>query len=287
MDVISETGPGRTGLRAIRLDSERDSGRIDALQSAAALWQLHGKEKNMIAKGVTALITGSNRGIGRAFVEAYLAHGAKRIYAAARRLADLDPIVALDPSRITPLALDVTKPEQVRSAARAARDVTLLVNNAGALRLGHFLDGPNETFRGDMEVNYFGMLEMTRAFAPVIEGNGGGTIVNLLSVVSFASAAGFGGYCASKAAAHSATQALRSDLAAKNIRVIAVFPGPIDTDMAKDIPMDKTPPIDVANEVIAGIEAGREDIFPDPMSKQFYAAWSADHKAAERQFAEM
>jgi NAD(P)-dependent dehydrogenase (short-subunit alcohol dehydrogenase family) len=239
----------------------------------------------MAIQNETVLITGSNRGIGRAFVEAFLAHGAKRVYVAARRRADLDSVVALDRARVVPIVLDVVKPEQIHSAAETARDVTVLVNNAGVLSSGHLLEAPMEVFRRDMEVNYFGMLEMTRAMGPVIARNGGGTVVNLLSVVSLTSFPGVAGYCASKAAAWSATQAMRADLAKQKIRVLSVFPGPIDTDMAKDVPLEKTRPIEVANEVIGAIIDGREDVFPDPMSKQVYANWKADHKAIERQFA--
>jgi NAD(P)-dependent dehydrogenase (short-subunit alcohol dehydrogenase family) len=230
-------------------------------------------------------ITGANRGIGRAFVEAYLAHGAKKVYAAARRRADLDAVVALDPSRVVPVTLDIGKPADVASAAAAAKDVNVLINNAGILSFGSVLEASEETLRQDLDINYFGTIRVTRAFAPVIEKNGGGVVANLLSVLSLASMPGVAGYNASKAALWSATQSMRADLARRNVRVVAVFPGPIDTDMAKEFPLAKTPAITVANEVLNGIAAGSEDIFPDPMSKQVYAAWSKDHKAVEKQFA--
>ena len=236
---------------------------------------------------VIVLITGANRGIGHAFVEAYLAHGAKKIYAAARRRADLDKVVALDPTRVHPVVLDVTKPEEIKAATAIVSDINVLINNAGALSFGGLSDISDESLRRDMEVNYFGLIHVTQAMAPLIEKNGGGSIANLLSVVSLASMPGIGAYNASKAAAWSATLSFRADLAKRGIGVFGVFPGPIDTDMAKDLPMDKTPPLQVANEVIAGIEAGMEDIFPDPMSKQVYAAWSKDHKAVEKQFGSM
>ena len=234
-------------------------------------------------RGVRA--SAETRGLGRAFVEAYLQHGAKRVYATARRKEDLAAIVALDPSRVVPLTLDVTQAKECKALATSAPDINVLINNAGALAVGNLLQATESDLRRDMEVNYFGMLSVTRALAPVIATNGGGEIVNLLSVVSLASMPGIAGYNASKAAAWSATQALRADLAKQNIRVVGVFPGPIDTDMAKSIPMDKTPPSVVAREVIEGIAAGMEDIFPDPMSKQVYAGWKADHKAVEKQFA--
>ena len=241
----------------------------------------------MTKSDAVVLITGANRGIGLAFVNAYLAHGAKKIYVAARRRADLDKVVALDPKRVHPVVLDVTKPEEIKAAAAVVSDINVQINNAGALSFGSLTEVSDESLRHDMEVNYFGLVHVTQAIAPLIEKNGGGAIANLLSVVSLASMPGIGAYNASKAAAWSATLSFRADLAKKGIRVFGVFPGPIDTDMAKDLPMDKTPPLDVANEVIAGIEAGIEDIFPDAMSKQVYAAWSKDHKAVEKQFGSM
>jgi NAD(P)-dependent dehydrogenase (short-subunit alcohol dehydrogenase family) len=239
----------------------------------------------MKTQDTIALVTGANRGIGRAFVEAYLAHGAKKVYAAARKRTDLDAIVALDPKRVVPIVLDVSKPAEVAAAAATAKDVNVLINNAGVLSFGNVLEASEETLPRDLDINYFGTIRVTRAFAPMIEKNGGGVVANLLSVVSLASMPGVAGYNASKAALWSATQSMRADLAKRDIRVVGVFPGPIDTDMAKDFPMAKTPAIDVANDVLNGIANGAEDIFPDPMAKQVYAAWSKDHKAVEKQFA--
>ncbi len=239
----------------------------------------------MRPEGSVVLVTGANRGIGHAFVRAYLTHGAAKVYAAGRRPDDLASTVALNPEQVVPLVLDVTNPDTIRAAAEAAGDVTVLVNNAGVLTPGGLLDTSLEELRRDMEVNYFGLIEVTRAFAPVIERNGGGAIINLLSVVSLASMPGIAGYNASKAAAWSATQSLRADLAPKKIHVFGVYPGPIETDMAKDIPMEKTSPEVVAETVIQGVAAGHEDIFPDPMSAQMYVAWKQDHKMVEKQFA--
>jgi NAD(P)-dependent dehydrogenase (short-subunit alcohol dehydrogenase family) len=230
-------------------------------------------------------VTGANRGIGKAFVEAYLKHGARKVYAAGRKKSDLDAIVALDPKRVVPVVLDVTKQAEVDAAVAAAPDVNVLINNAGTLSAGALLEVKDENLRYELEVNYFGLIRVTRAFAPVLEKNGPGVVANLLSVVSLVSMPGLAGYSASKAAAWSVTQGFRAELGKHNIKVVGVFPGPIDTDMAKEIPMAKTPPLDVANEVITGIASGAEDIFPDPMSKQVYAGWKADHKAVEKQFA--
>jgi NAD(P)-dependent dehydrogenase (short-subunit alcohol dehydrogenase family) len=241
----------------------------------------------MKIQGTIALVTGANRGIGRAFVEQLLADGASKIYAGARNTTDLAPLVSLDPERVVPIKLDVTRPADVAAAVDAAGDVTLVVNNAGVFTSGSVLDSTEDSVRRDMEVNYFGTLAVSRAFAPVLEGNGGGALVNVLSVVSLASMPALGGYNASKAAAWSLTQSLRAELGKRGIAVVSVFPGPIDTDMAKDIPMEKTSPRVVAQEVLEGLEAGAEDIFPDPMAKQVQAGWSADPKALERQFGAM
>jgi len=231
-------------------------------------------------------VTGANRGIGRALVESLLAQGASRVYAAARHLADLEPVVALDPRRVVPLQLDVTNASDLAAAAGKASDVTLLINNAGALDFGSVLEAPPEAFTRDFEVNFYGPLNATRAFAPSLV-RGQGAVVNVLTVVALASMPGIGVYNASKAAAWSLTQSLRGDLGKRGVKVFSVFPGPVDTDMARGLQMQKASPRSVADEVLAGVEAGVEDIFPDPTSKQVYGAWAADHKAVERQFATM
>lgn len=241
----------------------------------------------MEAKKAVALVTGANRGIGRALVEALLERGAVRVYATARNLADLKLVADLDPQRVRTLQLDVTRPAEISTAAAEARDVNLLINNAGVLDFGSLLEAPGEAVRRNMDTNYYGTLHMSQAFAPLIEGNGGGAVVNVLTVVALASMPGLGVYNASKAAAWSMTQSLRADLAKRRIQVHAVFPGPVDTDMARGIEMVKTSPADVARAVVDGVVAGVEDIFPDPVSQQLYAAWKVDHKAVERQFASM
>jgi NAD(P)-dependent dehydrogenase (short-subunit alcohol dehydrogenase family) len=234
-----------------------------------------------------ALVTGSNRGIGKELVTSLLEHGAKRIYATGRNMAALEPLAALSRERIIPLQLDVTRAEDVAKAATAAQDVTLLFNNAGVLDFGSVLETPIEAFRRNLDVNFYGLLHVTRAFAPVLRGNGGGAVINVLTLVALASMPGLGVYNASKAAAWSLTQSLRADLGKQGTPVLNVFPGAVDTDMLRGVEMPKTAPGHIANEILAGIEAGREDIFPDPMSQQLYQLWAADHKAVERQFASM
>jgi NAD(P)-dependent dehydrogenase (short-subunit alcohol dehydrogenase family) len=234
----------------------------------------------------TALVTGSNRGIGRALVEALLSHGAKRVYATARNLSALEPLVTLDPERVVALELDVTNDAKVKSAATIANDVNLLINNAGALDFGSVLSAPPEAFKRNFDVNFYGPLHVARAFAPVLETNKG-AIATVLSIVSLASMPGIGVYNASKAAAWSLMLSLRGDFAKRGVKVFSIFPGPIDTDMAREFTTPKTSAADAAKAILAGIESGREDIFPDPMSEQVYAAWQNNHKTVEAQFAAM
>ena len=235
----------------------------------------------------SALVTGANRGIGRELVLALLKSGAKKVYATARDVKTLDSIQALDSVRVIPLRLDVTNPGLVNAVARAASDVNLLVNNAGILEFGSILEVPADKIAGQFETNFYGKLNMARAFAPIIEANGGGAIVNLLTLVALASMPGLSTYNATKAAAWSMTQSLRATLSTKGIEVFGVFPGAVDTDMLAGVDMPKTSPADIAAAVMLGIEAGQEDIFPDPMSTQLYAAWRLNHKTVEKQFATM
>jgi short-subunit dehydrogenase len=165
--------------------------------------------------------------------------------------------------------------------------VNLLINNAGLLASFSVLGSDLADLARDIETNFVGPLAVTRAFVRGIEEAGGGAVVNILSVVALASMPGLGGYSASKAAAFSVTQALRAELRAKKIAVHAVFPGPVDTDMARGIDLPKTSPQAVAAAILAGIERGDEDIFPDPMSLDLAARWQRDPKELERQFGRM
>lgn len=236
----------------------------------------------MDIKNNIVFITGANRGIGKALVEAALKHGAKKIYAAARKLEDLPNF---NDARVVPVALDITDRAQVKKAAETAKDTQVLINNAGALAFASVIEGPMEMLIRDMEVNYFGTLNVTRAFAPAIASNGGGAIASISSIIGLASMAAVGGYSASKAALFSAIQASRAELKAKNISVHGIFPGPIDTDMAKEFAMDKNSPAATAENILNGIEAGVEDIYPDPVSAKMGALWATNPKEVERAFA--
>ena len=240
----------------------------------------------MKIENAVALVTGANRGIGAALVHALLERGAAKVYAAARHEADLAVLRAKGDRRIVPVHLDVTNAAHVARVADQARDVSILFNNAGVLNSGSVLDAPPTAFNQNFDVNFYGVLNTTRAFAPTLTTHRG-AVVNILTLVALASMPGLGVYNASKAAAWSLTQSFRADFAKRHVKVFGVFPGAVDTDMLKGVAMPKAAPADVASAVLHGIVADQEDIFPDPMSQQLYAHWAADHKAVERQFATM
>jgi len=230
-------------------------------------------------------VTGANRGIGKSLVHALLAAGAKKVYAAARSVDSLAGVAT--ERRMVAVKLDVTHENDFRDVAAQAGDVTLLVNNAGVLDLGNVLEAQLQAFERNFATNFYGVLASSRAFAPIIEKNGGGAIVNMHTVLALASMPGFGVYNASKAAAWSLTQSMRAGLASRGVAVHAVFPGPVDTEMLKGVQVPKTSPDDVARAVVQAVSQGEEDIFPDPMSASLYQAWRRDHKAVEKQFAAM
>lgn len=241
----------------------------------------------MNLKSTIALVTGANRGIGKEIVASLLAKGAAKVYAVSRDASTLEGTVALDPSRVVPLQADVTDRAAVEALAGRALDVTLLVNNAGVLDFGGVLEAEDAAYERNFAVNFFGTLNATRAFAPVIEANDGGGVVNMLTLVALASMPGLGVYNASKAATWSLTQSLRASLGPKGIEVFSVFPGAVDTDMIAAVDMPKSRASDVAQAIVDGVASGREDIFPDPMAAEMYDAWRQDHKAVERQFGAM
>ena len=212
----------------------------------------------------TAFVTGANRGLGRQFATELLRRGA-RVYAGARNPASIDVDGAI------PITVDVTDPASITAAAEAAGDVTLLINNAGISADVDLLTGDLDGARREMDTNYFGTLSVVRAFAPVIERNGGGGIVNVLSVLSWFGAPALGGYCASKSAAWSMTNVLRIALADKGIRVTALHVGLMDTDMAAGMDAPKADPAQVAALTIDGDAAGAYEVLADDSSRRVQA----------------
>jgi NAD(P)-dependent dehydrogenase (short-subunit alcohol dehydrogenase family) len=238
-------------------------------------------------KDSVVLVTGATRarGIGRAIVEAFLAAGARKVYATARSTDQLRDLAARHRERVVPLALDVTDGAAIAALPKQAPDVTVVVNNAGTFSTTLALSGDEAGARREMEVNYFAPLRVVRALAPVLRRNGGGAVVNIASIASLVNFPVAPTYSASKAAAHSLTQAQRRELGRQGTRVIGVYPGPIDTDMADGIELPKTPPGAVGDAVIAALRGGTEDVFPDPMSVELSRGVQADAKAVERQIA--
>jgi NAD(P)-dependent dehydrogenase (short-subunit alcohol dehydrogenase family) len=217
---------------------------------------------------ITALVTGANRGLGRQFAAELVSRGAK-VYAAARRPETIDL------PGVVPIKLDITDPASVHAAAAIAGDVTVLVNNAGVSTSADLLTGPIEDIRLEMETHYFGTLNVAREFVPVIEKNGGGAVLNVLSVLAWYHAPEFGAYAAAKAAAWAMTDALRTELAPKGIHVSALHVGYMDTDMASDVADDqKIDPAAVAKQAIDGLLAGQPEILADDLSRQVKAGLS-------------
>jgi NAD(P)-dependent dehydrogenase (short-subunit alcohol dehydrogenase family) len=236
--------------------------------------------------GVVAFVTGANRGIGRALVQALLDRGAAKVYAGARRVEALEALVKQSKGRVVPVRLDVTRPDQVRSAVEQAGDVSLLINNAGIVEKlgGAFGDQDWLTAgREEFEVNVLGALAVTQAFAPVLAGQGGGAVANISSVAGLVSFDILTSYSASKAALHSVTQATRRWLKPQGTYVAGIYPGPVDTDMGKGIEIAKTAPTVVAAAILDGLEAGREEIFPDPVAEQLGQLYLQNPKALEHQ----
>lgn len=237
-------------------------------------------------KDAVVLVTGANRGLGRALVQASLDAGAKRVYAGARDPMTLQTIVEHGRGKIVPLAIDITDTASLEVAAAKATDLTMLVNNAGVLASYNVLTSTREQIAQDFGTNVFGMVQATRAFLPALEragASGGAALVNVLSIASLASVPFLGSYSASKAAAFSITQALRAELSKKGIGVHGVLAGAIDTDMIKHFTIPKNSPDDVAKAIVTGVEQGVEDIAPDPQARDIVAMWMRDPKGLERQ----
>jgi NAD(P)-dependent dehydrogenase (short-subunit alcohol dehydrogenase family) len=209
------------------------------------------------------LITGANRGIGLAFARALLARGARKVYAAAR-----DPASVTLPG-VQALQLDVTKPEEIAAAARQAPDVTLVINNAGIAQPGGFLAQDSDAVaRRIFETNFFGVLNMSKAFAPVLEANGGGALLNVLSVASWVNGGDLAAYSASKSAAWSLTNALRNELAAQKTQVLGLHMAFVDTDLTRGFDVQKSSAEEIVQRALDGLEAGADEVLADARTQQ-------------------
>jgi NAD(P)-dependent dehydrogenase (short-subunit alcohol dehydrogenase family) len=223
--------------------------------------------------GSVALVTGANRGLGQVYARELIHRGAAKVYGAAR-----NPAAVTEPG-VTPIGLDITDPERVAKVAEQCTDVSLLVNNAGVLTYRNFIGAPDLTgARLEMETNYFGTLSMCRAFAPVLAANGGGAIVNMLSVSSFYSNPFDASYGASKAAGWSLTNGVRLELHHQGTLVVGVHASFIDTAMAALTTEPKDSPESVAQQVFDAVEAGQAEVLCDERTRTVKAELSRDQE---------
>jgi NAD(P)-dependent dehydrogenase (short-subunit alcohol dehydrogenase family) len=240
----------------------------------------HTREKEIIMATIAdraVLVTGGNRGIGRALVEEALSRGAKRVYAGMR-----EPLAHPD-GRVTPLTLDVTSTAQIQGAAATVGSLDVLINNAGVALYEDLSD--RSALERHLAVNLFGTYDVTQAFMPLLT-RSRGAIVNNLSINAFAPLPLIPSYSISKAASFNMTQSLRTLLAGRGVRVHAVLTGVVDTDMTRGLDIPKASPESVARAILDGVEKDEEDIFPDPMSQSMAESWrSGAAKALERQYA--
>ncbi|MCL6753296.1 SDR family oxidoreductase [Nostoc sp. CCCryo 231-06] len=242
----------------------------------------------MLLKGAVALVTGANGGIGKYYVEALRLAEVTRIYAGARNRNSLASLAAIDPQRIIPIALDITNEQSVIAAAGECKDVNLLINNAGIGLLKGFISATDlSSARSEMEVNYFGTLAMCRAFAPVLRANGGGAIVNMLSILGKVNFPMNASYSASKAAGILMTQGIRAELAAQGTLVVGMMPGTVDTEVSRDFPQPKVSPEVVVQAALQAVIDEVEDVYPGEQATEMAAQLLKDPKALEKMMATM
>ena len=224
----------------------------------------------MKIENAVVLVTGANRGIGLAFARELLARGARKVYAGAR-----DP-ATVKQAGVQALRLDVTKPGDVTAAAELASDVTLVINNAGIAQAGGFLaPDSEEVTRSIFETNFFAMLRMSKAFAPILKANGGGGLLNVLSVASWVNGGELAAYSASKSAAWSLTNALRSELAPQKTQVLALHMAYVDTDLTHGFDVPKSSAEAIVKRALDGLESGLDEVLADEITLQIKGGMTA------------
>jgi len=239
-------------------------------------------------QGKTALVTGANRGIGKAIVERLVAEGATRVYAAARQLESLTELVAQAPHVIVPVQLDVTNAADIANITQLVGQLDVLVNNAGIATGSGFVGETSLTIaQEEMATNYFGVINLTHGLMPVLRKSSAAAVVNVSSIAGISNFPTLGPYSASKAALHSFTQGLRAELRAANVAVVGVYPGPVDTRLTEGFDMPKASTSEVALAIVNALKAGHEDVFPDGFSQAMHQVFSQNPKALEQQFGAM
>lgn len=234
----------------------------------------HKKDLIMKIENSTVLITGANRGIGLAFAKAFLARGARKIYAGAREPSQINL------PGVTPVKLDINSAADVQAAADIAQDVTLVINNAGIAKLGSFLTEEAETvLRSHLETNVFGVLRMSRAFAPALARNGGGAILNVASVASWISSPLLASYAVSKSALWSLSNGLRNDLRGQGTQVLTLHMGFVDTDLTKGLEMPKSTPEAIVERALQALEAGADEVLADEMTHEVKKSLASEQAA--------
>lgn len=223
-------------------------------------------------------VTGSNRGIGKVILESFIENGAAKVYAAVRNVASVAPLVEKYGDKIVPIAIDLANPASIFTAAKTAQDVDIVISNAGTFRGGElFAEDIIESLAFHMDVNVYGLVNMAKAFAPILKSNGGGVFAQLNSVVSLKAFANFSAYSASKAASYSITQSLRDILGTQGTRVLSIHPGPIATAMgdAAGLTEIAESPILVADAIIKALKGNDFYVFPDSMARQIGDAYQS------------
>lgn len=225
----------------------------------------------MEIKNSVVLVTGANRGLGEAFARAALARGARKVYAGARQPESIRL------TGVQSIRLDVTRQEEVDAVVAGCRDVTLLINNAGIARLGGFLVTDSvDAAREQLETNYFGPLRLSQAFAPVLGANGGGAILNVLSIASWVTSPMLAVYASTKSAAWSLTNALRHELRGQHTQVLGLHMGFVDTDLTRGLEVQKSTPEAIVQRALDALEAGAEEVLADAVTQQVKYGLSAD-----------
>lgn len=236
-------------------------------------------------KNKIAFVSGANRGIGKSITEELLNRGVKKVYTGARDITSLKDLIKIYGDRIVAVQLDVTDKDSIQNATKNITELDILVNNAGVFSIGGIFSGAtSESLNQNLNVNLWGVIDLSNALISQLKSSDSPAIVNISSLAGLGNMPMAATYSISKAAVHSLTQGMRAELAANNALVMGVYPGPIDTDMAADLAMDKDSPEQVAKQIVDGLENGKEDVFPDVLSSQIEPLYASNPKEVEQQF---